>query len=97
MLNDSFRQQIEFALQREARRYDLASLYASAEVLEKVQAEVGGVLKENVSLIWATSTFAARPSTEKVVPSSRSSSSTSTSLKACARRLNPTGHPRSPL
>ncbi|MEO7804327.1 MAG: SPFH domain-containing protein, partial [Actinomycetota bacterium] len=57
MLNDSFRQQIEFALQREARRYDLASLYANADVLQQVQSEVGGVLKENVSLILGDEYF----------------------------------------
>ena len=49
MLNDSFRQQIEFALQREARKYDVADIYASSDVLAKIQSEVGGVLKENVS------------------------------------------------
>jgi regulator of protease activity HflC (stomatin/prohibitin superfamily) len=49
MLNDSFRQQIEFALQREARRYEVASVYADTSVLTEIQGTVGSVLKENVS------------------------------------------------
>lgn len=49
MLNDSFRQQIEFAFQREARKYEAAELYAKTEVLNQIQQDVGGVLKENVN------------------------------------------------
>ena len=49
MLNDSFRQQIEFAFQREARKYDAAELYAKTEVLTQIQRDVGSVLKENVT------------------------------------------------
>lgn len=49
MLNDSFRQQIEFALQRESRKYDVADIYANSEVLTLIQSEVAGVLKENVT------------------------------------------------
>lgn len=57
MLNDSFRQQIEFALQREARKYDVADIYANAEVLTTIQAEVGTVLKENVTEILGDEYF----------------------------------------
>jgi hypothetical protein len=49
MLHDSFRQQIEFALQREARKYDVADIYANQQVLTAIQGEIGKVLKENVS------------------------------------------------
>ncbi|MGH6996853.1 MAG: SPFH domain-containing protein [Phenylobacterium sp.] len=49
MLAESFRQQIDFALQREARRYDVADLFADTGVLTKVQADVGAGLKRNVS------------------------------------------------
>lgn len=49
MLNDSFRQQIEFAFQREARKYDAAELYAKTDVLTQIQRDVGSVLKENVT------------------------------------------------
>jgi hypothetical protein len=51
MLHDSFRQQIEFALQREARKYDVADIYANADVLRRIQQEVGTVLKENVAQV----------------------------------------------
>lgn len=57
MLNDSFRQQIEFALQREARRYEVADLYSNADVLTKVQHDVGSVLKENVSQVLGDDYF----------------------------------------
>lgn len=49
MLNDSFRQQIEFALQRESRRFEVAEVYADEGVLRQIQDQVGGVLKENVT------------------------------------------------
>ena len=57
MLHDSFRQQIEFALQREARKYDVADIYANQEVLTAIQGEVGGVLKENVSQVLGDEYF----------------------------------------
>lgn len=57
MLHDSFRQQIEFALQREARKYDVADIYASEAVLTAIQGEVGGVLKENVSEVLGDEYF----------------------------------------
>jgi regulator of protease activity HflC (stomatin/prohibitin superfamily) len=57
MLNDSFRQQIEFALQRESRRYDVSDIYANADVLVQIQSEVGGVLKENVASILGDEYF----------------------------------------
>lgn len=57
MLNDSFRQQIEFALQREARKYDVSDIYASSDVLAKIQTEVGSVLKENVGQVLGDEYF----------------------------------------
>jgi regulator of protease activity HflC (stomatin/prohibitin superfamily) len=48
MLNESFRQQIEFALQREARSYEVIDLYAKSEVLTGIQQHIGSVLKANV-------------------------------------------------
>ncbi|HEX2038713.1 MAG TPA: SPFH domain-containing protein [Acidimicrobiales bacterium] len=49
MLNNSFRQQIEFAFQREARKYDASDIYANTDVLNRIQQEVGTTLKENVN------------------------------------------------
>jgi hypothetical protein len=49
MLNESFRQQIEFALQKEARAYEVVDLYAKNDVLASIQANIGSVLKGNVS------------------------------------------------
>lgn len=57
MLNDSFRQQIEFALQREARNYEVGDLYANGEVLQSIQHDIGTVLKENVSNILGDEYF----------------------------------------
>ena len=57
MLRDSFRQQIEFALQRESRRYGVADIYANADVLKAIQSDVGTVLKDNVSHILGDDYF----------------------------------------
>ncbi|HLF99994.1 MAG TPA: SPFH domain-containing protein [Acidimicrobiia bacterium] len=57
MLNDSFRQQIEFALQREARKYAVADIYADPVVLEDIRTEIGGILKENVNSILGDEYF----------------------------------------
>ncbi|MBI2168431.1 MAG: hypothetical protein HYU28_02865 [Actinobacteria bacterium] len=57
MLNDSFRQQIEFALQREARKYAVADIYADPDVLLQIQREIRGVLKENVNSILGDQYF----------------------------------------
>lgn len=57
MLNDSFRQQIEFALQREARKYEVADIYANADVLLQIQNEVGIALKDNVARILGDQYF----------------------------------------
>ena len=51
MLSESFRQQIEFALQREARLYDVADIYASQEALLAIQHSVGTSLQTNVTEI----------------------------------------------
>ncbi|MDQ3757219.1 MAG: SPFH domain-containing protein [Actinomycetota bacterium] len=57
MLNNSFRQQIEFAFQREARKYDAADIYANSEVLTLIQQEVGTTLKENVNEVLGDEYF----------------------------------------
>ncbi len=57
MLHDSFRQQIEFALQKEARTYDVGDVYAKNDVLSSIQANIGSVLKENISDILGDEYF----------------------------------------
>lgn len=57
MLHTSFRQQIEFALQRESRKYDVADIYADRATLETIQHEVGTALKENVAEILGADYF----------------------------------------
>jgi hypothetical protein len=57
MLHDSFRQQIEFALQQEARAYDIADVYAKSDVLGAIQASIGSKLKGNVSDILGDEFF----------------------------------------
>jgi len=57
MLRDSFRQQIEFALQRESRRFAVADIYADQQTLTDIQNEVGTVLKENVNQILGDDYF----------------------------------------
>jgi regulator of protease activity HflC (stomatin/prohibitin superfamily) len=49
MLNDSFRQQIENAIQREAGTYSVADLYFNRQVLQDIQNGIGQVLKDNVN------------------------------------------------
>lgn len=57
MLNNSFRQQIEFAFQREARKYEAADIYANSDVLTLIQQEVGTTLKENVNEVLGDEYF----------------------------------------
>jgi regulator of protease activity HflC (stomatin/prohibitin superfamily) len=57
MLNDSFRQQIEFALQRESRKYEVADLYANSEVLTAVQHAIGTGLKQNIEEVLGDDYF----------------------------------------
>ena len=57
MLHESFRQQIEFALQRESRKYGVADLYAKADVLPALQEEVGTALKQNVNSVLGDEYF----------------------------------------
>lgn len=57
MLHGSFRQQIEFALQREARRHPVADIFASREVLEAIQKGIAQDLKENVTRILGDEYF----------------------------------------
>ncbi|MCA1845822.1 MAG: SPFH domain-containing protein, partial [Actinobacteria bacterium] len=57
MLNESFRQQIEFALQKEARSYEVVDLYAKNDVLASIQQTIGSVLKGNVSNVLGDEYF----------------------------------------
>ena len=57
MLNESFRQQIEFALQKEARTYQVVDLYAKNDVLASIQQNIGSVLKGNVSSVLGDEYF----------------------------------------
>jgi len=57
MLHQSFRQQIEFALQRESRKYPLAGIFASRDVLSEIQSGVANDLKDNVTRILGDEYF----------------------------------------
>ncbi len=57
MLNDSFRQQIEFAIQRESRKYEVGALYANSDVLRQIQVDVGTTLQQNVNEILGDDYF----------------------------------------
>ena len=57
MLHSSFRQQIEFALQRESRKYPVVDIYADKATLELIQEEVGSALKENVERVLGDEYF----------------------------------------
>lgn len=57
MLHQSFRQQIEFALQRESRRHGIADIFANREVLETIQGGIAQDLKENVTRILGDEYF----------------------------------------
>jgi regulator of protease activity HflC (stomatin/prohibitin superfamily) len=48
LLQDTFRQQIENALQSETRRYNVADIYANTELLAQIQDEVQRSLKERL-------------------------------------------------
>ena len=49
MLHDSFRQQIENALQLESRQFDAAAVFSDEQVILEIQRGVGSVLKERVA------------------------------------------------
>lgn len=57
MLHETFRPQIEFAIQRESRRYEVADLYANQQVLEKLQSEIGKTLKDNIAKVLGDDYF----------------------------------------
>ena len=57
MLHQSFRQQIEFALQRESRKYPLAGIFANRDVLAEIQGGIARDLKENVTRILGDEYF----------------------------------------
>jgi hypothetical protein len=48
LLQDTFRQQVENALQAETRRYNVADIYANADLLVQIQREVQRSLKERL-------------------------------------------------
>jgi regulator of protease activity HflC (stomatin/prohibitin superfamily) len=48
LVQDTFRQQIENALQAETRKYDVADIYANADLLVQIQREVQRSLKERL-------------------------------------------------
>ncbi len=48
LIQDTFRQQIENALQAETRKYDVADIYANADLLIQIQQEVQRSLKERL-------------------------------------------------
>jgi regulator of protease activity HflC (stomatin/prohibitin superfamily) len=48
LIEDTFRQQIENALQAETRRYDVADIYANADLLVQIQRDVQQALKERL-------------------------------------------------
>ncbi len=57
MLNDSFRQQIENALQEETRRFSVSDIYSNKDALLQVQENVGSVLKERVADVLGDNYF----------------------------------------
>jgi regulator of protease activity HflC (stomatin/prohibitin superfamily) len=48
LIQDTFRQQIENALQAETRKYDVADIYANADLLAQIQREVQRSLKQRL-------------------------------------------------
>jgi regulator of protease activity HflC (stomatin/prohibitin superfamily) len=48
LIQDTFRQQIENTLQAETRRYDVADIYANADLLAQIQSEAQRSLKERL-------------------------------------------------
>jgi hypothetical protein len=57
LLQESFQQQIEFALQREARRWDVIDLYANEDALLTIQRNIGVSLKGNVEEVLGDEYF----------------------------------------
>lgn len=57
LLQESFQQQIEFALQRESRRWDVADLWANEEALITIQTNIGRSLKANVEEVLGDEYF----------------------------------------
>lgn len=57
LLQESFQQQIEFALQKESRRWAVADIYANEEALLAIQRSIGTSLKENVESILGDEYF----------------------------------------
>lgn len=59
LIQDTFRQQIEGALQQETRRYVVADIYGDADLLLKVQNEVQSTLSERLQLAMGKRYFCA--------------------------------------
>ncbi len=57
MLDEIFRPQIEFAIQREARKYDAVKIYSDRATLETLQRDIGAVLKDNITRVIGAEYF----------------------------------------
>jgi len=57
MLNDSFRQQIESAIQEEARQYPVEAIYSDPGVLLNIQTEVTRILQDRITKILGDEYF----------------------------------------
>jgi regulator of protease activity HflC (stomatin/prohibitin superfamily) len=57
MLNDYFRQQLEFALQRESRKYEVAEIYSGAETLKEIQESIGKEINANITNVIGDNYF----------------------------------------
>lgn len=57
MLLDTFRPQIDFAIQRESRKYDVSDIYSNLDTLLSIQGDVGTVLKENINNVLGDDYF----------------------------------------
>ena len=57
MLAETFRPQIEFALQKESRKYEVADIYADPTTLVNIQTGVGTVLKDNINSVLGDDYF----------------------------------------
>ena len=96
LIRNTFRQQIENALQQETRRYDVADIYSNEELLQTLQTDVQNTLSQRLKTRSASTTSAVRRSSPAAsAPRSRSSSRRSTSRRAWSPRSKPNGTPRS--
>ena len=64
LITDTFRQQIENALQEETRKYDVADLYGNADVLTTIQNEVQQKLSDRLTRILGPAPYFCSPTYE---------------------------------